>query len=98
MSSSSVAGIWPWGDGDFQFRHVGFEKIVDFREVGQTRADVKTLAATIMLAHQRFADYQGIKRRNEGAHSHTIDRCSRDQRQLADAGQRQLQRARDRGR
>ena len=42
--------------------------------------------------------HQRIERRDEGAHRQPVDRRRRDDRQLAHAGQRQLQRARDRRR
>jgi hypothetical protein len=66
-----------------------------FGEVFDARADAKRLAAAIALAQQRLA-HDRIERRNEGAHRQPIDRRRGDDRHLAHAGQRQLQRARDR--
>ena len=96
MSSSSVAGIWPWATATFSSGTSDLQEIMDFREVGKTRADVEALAAAIMLAHQRLADDQRIEGRDEGAHRHAVDRRRGDQRQFAHAGQGKLQRARDR--
>ena len=60
--------------------------------------DVERLAAAVALAQQRLADHDRVERRDEGAHREPVDRRRGDDRQIAHAGQRQLQRARDRRR
>ena len=67
-------------------------------EILDARADIERLAAAIALAQQRLAHDQRIERRDEGAHRQPVDRRRGDDRQFAHAGQRQLQRARDRRR
>ena len=67
-------------------------------EVLDARADVERLAAAIALAQQRLAHHQRIERRHEGAHREAVDRRRRDDREIAHAGQCELQRARDRRR
>ena len=67
-------------------------------EVADARADVEALSAAIALAQQRLAHDQRVEGRDEGAHRQPVDRRRGDQRQLAHAGERQLQRARDRRR
>ena len=61
-------------------------------------ADVERLAAAVALAQQRLAHHQRIERRHEGAHRQPVDRRRGDDRELAHAGERQLQGARDRRR
>ncbi len=51
-----------------------------------------------MLAQQRLANGQGIERRHIGADRQAIDRRRGDEGQIAHAGKRQLQGARDRRR
>ena len=86
------------GDRDLHLRHVLVEKILDAGEILDPRHHVERLSAAIALAQQRLADHQGIVRRDEGAHREPIDRRRGDDREIAHAGQRQLQRARDRRR
>ncbi len=86
------------GDRDPHLRHVLVEEILDTGEILDPRHDVERLPAAIALAQQRLADHQGSKRRDEGAHRQAVDRRRGDDRELAHAGQRQLQRARDRRR
>ena len=62
------------------------------------RHDAEHLAAAEPLALDRLADHHRIERHDEGAHRQPIDRRRGDQAHLAHAGQRQLQRARDRRR
>ena len=98
MSSSSPGGIWPCAMPTFSSGTCSCRKSLDLRQIGDARHDVEALAAAIALAQQRLADDQRVERRDEGAHRHAVDRRRGDQRQLAHAGQRQLQRARDRRR
>ena len=84
------------GDRDLHLRHVLVEEILDAGEVLDPRHHVERLPAAIAFAQQRLADHQGIVRRHEGAHREAIDRGRGDDREIAHAGQRQLQRARDR--
>ena len=60
--------------------------------------DVEGLAAAVALAQQRLAHDDRVERRDEGAHRQAVDRRRGDDRQLAHAGERQLQGARDRRR
>ena len=85
-------------DRDLHLRHVLVEEILDAGEVLDPRHHVERLPAAIAFAQQRLADHQGIVRRHEGAHRQPIDRRRGDDREIAHAGQRQLQRARDRRR
>ena len=64
-------------------------------EVGDARHHIEGLAAAIALAQQSLAQDDGIERRHIGAHRQAIDRRGRDQRHLAHARERELQRARD---
>ncbi len=66
-----------------------------FLEIGDARADIKALAAAIMLAQQRLADDDGIEGRDIGPHRQAVERRRGDERKLAHARQRQLQGARD---
>ena len=88
----------PVRDRDLHLRHVLVEKVLDAGEVLDARADVERLAAAIALAQQRLAHDQRIERRHEGAHRQPVDRRRGDDREVAHAGQRQLQGARDRRR
>ena len=80
------------------FRHVLIEELPDFGEVGDARHDIERLAAAHPLAQKRLADVERVEGRDEGADREAIDRGRGDHREVADAGQRQLQRARDRRR
>ncbi len=88
----------PVRDRDLHFRHLLVEEILDAGEVLDARTDVERLAAAIAFAQQRLAHHQRIERRDEGAHREAIDRRRRDDREVAHAGERELQRARDRRR
>ena len=86
------------GDDEFALGRVLAQERRRFVEVLDARADIERLSAAIALAQQRLADDQRVERRNEGAHREPVDRRGRDDRHLAHAGHRQLQRARDRRR
>ena len=86
------------GDGDAHLGHVLVEEVLGVGEVLDARADIERLAAAIALAQQRFAHHHRIERRDEGAHREPVDRRRGDDRHFAHAGERQLQRARDRRR
>ena len=94
MSSSSPGGIWPCATPTFSSGTCACEELLDFRQVGDARHDIEALTAAIALAQQRLANDQRIEGRDERAHRHAVDRRRGDQRQLAHAGQRQLQSAR----
>ena len=85
-------------DRDLHLRHVLVEEILGAGQILDARADIERLSAAIALAQQRLAHDQRVERRHEGAHREPIDRRRGDDRQIAHAGQRQLQRARDRRR
>ena len=93
MSSSTVAGIWPCATANFISGTLLSRKSVTSGEVLDPRHHVERLAAAIALTQQRLADHQRIVRRHEGAHRQSIDRRRGDDRKVAHAGQRQLQRA-----
>ena len=96
MSSITVGRHLAVGDRDLHLRHVLVEEILDAGEVLDPRHHIERLPATVALAQQRLADHQRIVRRHEGAHREAIDRRRGDDREIADAGQRQLQSSRDR--
>ena len=98
MSSSSVGGICPCATATCTSGTFLSRKALALGEVLDARADIEGLAAAIALAQQRLAHDERIERRDEGAHRQPVDRRRGDDRQLAHAGQRQLQRARDRRR
>ena len=83
-------------DRDLHLRHMLVEEILCLGEIVDARADIERLAAAIALAQQRLAHHQRIEGRDERAHRQPIHRRRSDDRQFAHAGQRQLQRARDR--
>ena len=86
------------GDGDAHLGHVLVEERFGLGQILDARTDIEGLAAAIALAQQRLAHHDRIERRDEGAHRQPIDRRRGDDRHFAHAGQRQLQRARDRRR
>ena len=97
-SSSWPAAIWPCATADLRLRHLLVEEGLHVAEIVEARHHVEGLPAPVALAQQRLADEQRIERRDEGAHREAVHRRRRDQRQLAHAGERQLQGARDRRR
>ena len=84
------------GARDLQLRRRLGQELGHLVQVGDARHDVEGLAAAVALAPQRLADDHGIEGRDVGAHGEPVDRRRGDERQLAHAGERQLQRARDR--
>ena len=98
MSSSTVGGIWPWATATRTSGTCLVEEGFGVGQILDARADIEGLAAAIALAQQRLAHHDRIERRDEGAHRQPIDRRRGDDRHLAHAGERQLQRARDRRR
>ena len=77
-------------------RHVLVEEILDACQIFDPRRNIKGLPAAIALAQQRLADHQGIVRRHESSYRQPVDRGRGDDREIAHACERQLQRARDR--
>ncbi|MDT4861875.1 hypothetical protein FQZ97_964960 [compost metagenome] len=65
--------------GHFQLRHMFLQKLFNLGEIGNTRANIETLAATIAFPQQCFTDYKRIERGDESAHRHTINGRRRDQ-------------------
>ena len=88
----------PVGDADAHLRNILVEEILGAGEVLDARADIEGLAAAVALAQQRLAHHQRVERRDEGAHRQAVDRRRGDDREIAHAGERQLQGARDRRR
>ena len=86
------------GDRDAHFRHGLVEEGFGLGEILDARTNVKRLPATIALAQQRLAHHDRIERRDEGADREPVDRRGGDDRHVAHAGERELQRARDRRR
>ena len=66
--------------------------------VADRRRDEEHLAAAADLALDRVADRRVVDPRHEGTHCAAVGRRCRDQRQVAQVGHRQVQRARDRRR
>ena len=85
-------------DGDARLGHVLVEIGLDLGEVLDARRDVERLPAAVSLAQQRLAHHDRIERRHEGAHREAVDRRRGDDREIAHAGERELQGARDRRR
>ena len=83
------------GARHFQLGHVLLEKRRRIVEVRDARHHIECLAAAVALPQQCLAQDHGVERRHIGAHRQAIDRRRRDQRHLAHARQRELQRARD---
>ena len=50
------------GHGHFQFGHVRFQELLYLAKIGNARADVETLAATIAFAQKRLANDERIER------------------------------------
>ncbi len=86
------------GDNEAHLGHLLAQELGDVGLILDPRHHIERLPAAILLAQQRLADRQRIERRNEGADRQAVDRRRRQQAEVADAGQRQLQRARDRRR
>ena len=82
----------------FRLRHVLAQESAGLLDILDARADIKALAAAIAFAQQSLAHQQRVEGRDEGAHRQPVDRRRRDDRKFAHAGQRELQRARDRRR
>ena len=85
-------------DRDPHFRHGLVEEFLGAGEILDARTDIEGLPAAIAFAQQRFAHNQAVERRDESAHREPVDRRRGDDRQVAHAGERKLQRARDRRR
>ncbi len=83
------------GAAYFQLRRVLGEKGRRVVKVADARHHEETLPATIALAQQRLAQDHGVERRDIGAHGEAVNRRRGDDRHLAHAGKRKLQRARD---
>ena len=81
-----------------RFRHDLAQALGHARQVLDARDDAEHLAAAETLALDRLADHHAVERHDEGAHRQPIDRRRGDQAHFPHAGQRQLQRARDRRR
>ena len=85
------------GDAIGDLGHVGFEEIFNLVQVADAGDDVKALPAAVMLAQQSLADGDRVKLGHIGSDRQPIHRRRGDDRQIAHAGQRQLQGARDGG-
>ena len=88
----------PVRDRDARLRHGLVEIGLHLGEVLDARRDVERLPAAVALAQQRLAHHDRIERRDEGAHREPVDRRRGDDREIAHAGERKLQGARDRRR
>ena len=73
------------------------QELLDVGQVGDARRDEEALPAAVMLAQQRLAQDDLVPRHDIGADREPVDRRGGDDRQLAQAGERHLQRPRDRG-
>ena len=83
------------GDDEFALGRVLAQERRRFVEILDARADIEGLSAAIALAQQRLANDERVEGRNEGAHREPVDRRRGDDRHLAHARHRQLQRARN---
>src|SRR3546814_16250261 len=79
-------------EGDFGY--LVAEELLDVRKVGDARGDEIALAAAIMFAEQRLADDHRLPWPDLGPHRSAIDRRRLEDRKLAKARQRNLNRAR----
>ena len=85
------------GDGEADLGDLVAQEGGDGVEVGDARDDVEGLAAAVVLAQERLADGEGVELADVGADGEAVDRGGGDQRELADAGEGELQGARDGG-
>ena len=85
------------GDTDGDLRHEFLQPFLQALDIADPRADIETLSAAEMLAHDCFADRHAVIGQDEGADSEAVDGRGRDQAELTHAGERELQGARDRG-
>ncbi len=83
---------------ELRLRHDLADALGHAVEILDARHDAEDLPAAEALALDRLADHHRVERHDEGAHGEAIDRRRRDDGHLAHAGERQLQRARDRRR
>ena len=98
MSSSTVGGIWPCATATRTSGTCLSRNSLTPARSSMRGHDIERLAAAVALAQQRLAHHQRIERRDEGAHRQPVDRRRGDDREVAHAGQRELQGARDRRR
>ena len=85
------------GDGEADLGDMVAQVGGDGVEVGDARDDVEGLAAAVVLAQQRLADGEGVELADVGADGEAVDRGGGDERELADAGEGELQGAGDGG-
>ena len=85
-------------DRDAHLRNILVEKLLGARQILDARTHIERLPAAIFLAQQCLANRDWIEWRHESPHRQTIDRRRRDDGEVAHAGERQLQGARDRRR
>ena len=83
------------GAGDFQIWDHFAQEFGDFVEVGDAGHDIEALAAAGAFALQGVGEDDGIEGRDECAHGKAIDGRGGDEGEFADAGERELKRARD---
>ena len=79
------------GGAEFYLGDILAQELAHFGEIGDARDDIEALPAAEMFAQQGFADDDGIKGRDIGAHRQAVQGRRGDQRKLAHAGERQLQ-------
>ena len=84
------------GNDDADFGHMVAQKRFDFRQIADPWHHVERLSTAVMFAQQRLADGDGVKLGHIGADRQPVDWRGGNNAQLAHAGQRHLQRARDR--
>ncbi len=82
-------------DGDARRGHELLQVLRLLVEPVDAVVDVEALAAARELARHRLADDLVVPPRDDGAHGAAIDRRRRDEREIAQAGDGHLQRARD---
>ena len=98
QSSSSLLAHLPVGDGDPRARHDALDVIGDRLDGLDAIVDEKDLSAAIELARNALVDQPVVPRLDVGEHGRAIARRRLHQRHVAQAGERQMQRARNRRR
>ena len=78
------------GDDIGRLRHMGFQEILDFWQIGDAGHDDEALPAPIAFPQERLAQGDGVELADIGADRQTVDRGRGDDRQVAHASQRQL--------
>ena len=79
-------------------RHLILEKLLDLAQIADPRHHIEALAAAVVFAQERLADGHRVELADISADRQPVDRRRADDREIAYAGERELQGARDRRR